>query len=78
MNEIIIYSTPTCYYCKKAKEFFKDHDIKYIEIDVAKDKDKREKMVEISGQMGVPVITINGGVFIGFNEPKLKEAFNIK
>ncbi len=78
MNEVIIYSTTNCKYCKDAKEFFKNHDIDYKEIDVGKELKEREKMVRISEQMGVPVITINGSVFVGFNESKLKAVFNIK
>lgn len=65
---VIIYSTPSCTYCKMAKEYFKEHSIAYTEIDVASDADKRKEMVEKSGQLGVPVIDIDGQIVVGFDE----------
>lgn len=74
---VTIYSTPVCHFCHAAKDFFKENDITYVEHDVASDLDKREEMIEITGQMGVPVIRIGDDVIIGFDEPKLKELLNI-
>lgn len=67
MKKITIYSTPTCHYCDEAKAFLTKYGIKYKSIDVAKDLEARKKMVEVSGQMGVPVITIDKEVMVGFN-----------
>jgi len=67
MKKIIIYSTPTCHYCDEAKEFLTKYGKKYTSIDVAKDLEARKKMVEVSGQMGVPVIVIGEEVMVGFN-----------
>ena len=58
MKKVSIYTTPTCTYCKAAKEFFRTHNIAYTEHDVASDLAKREEMIQKSGQMGVPVILI--------------------
>ncbi len=74
---VTIYSTPVCHFCHAAKDFFKENDITYVEHDVASDLDKREEMIEITGQMGVPVIRIGDDVIIGFDEPKLKELLKI-
>lgn len=71
MANVTIYTTPTCVYCKAAKEFFQAHNIQYQEKDVAQDEQAREYMVQKSGQMGVPVIDVNGKIVIGFDEPKL-------
>ncbi|MFA6227198.1 MAG: glutaredoxin domain-containing protein [Candidatus Paceibacterota bacterium] len=71
MKKITIYSTPTCHYCNLAKDFFDAHEVKYTVFDVAKDLAKRKEMMEKSGQMGVPVIDIDGDIIVGFNEEKI-------
>ena len=73
---VIIYTTPICVFCKMTKQFFRDNDVEFTEIDVAKDEVAREKMFESSGQMGVPVIDIDGKIVVGFNRPKLAELLN--
>lgn len=65
---VTIYSTPTCTYCKLAKEYFNQHQVAYQEFDVAADIEKRKEMVDKSGQLGVPVIDINGQIVVGFDE----------
>ena len=75
---VTIYSTPTCPYCKMTKEFLKKHNVKYTDIDVSADSDKAQVMIKKSGQMGVPVIDIDGTIIIGFDQKKLKEALKIK
>lgn len=77
MNTVTIYSTPVCHFCHAAKEFFKEHNVAYTEHDVAADTEKRQEMIDMTGQMGVPVIRINDDVIIGFDEPKLKELLAI-
>ncbi len=73
MKKVSIYSTPTCTYCKMAKDFFNEKGIAYEEFDVAADTVKRQEMVERSGQMGVPVIDIDGHIMVGFSKDKLEE-----
>ncbi len=73
MNTVTIYSTPVCHYCHAAKDFFKENSVEYTEYDVAADLEKRAEMIEMTGQMGVPVIRIGDDVIIGFDEPKVKE-----
>ena len=75
--KITIYTTPTCVYCKMAKAFFKEHDISYEEKDVSVDTKAREEMIQKSGQLGVPVIEIDGKVGVGFNKEKLTEILNL-
>ena len=76
MPIIKIYSTPTCPYCTKAKEFLKEKGIKFEDIDVASDQEAAKEMVEKSGQMGVPVIDIDGKIIVGFDQAKLEEALS--
>ena len=68
MKNITIYSTPTCHYCQMAKEYMKTHGISYTEYNVASDLEKRKEMIDKSGQMGVPVIDIDGKITVGFDE----------
>lgn len=71
-QNVTIYSTPTCHFCHAAKDFFTDNHVTYTEHNVASDLAKRQEMIQKSGQMGVPVITINDEVVVGFDEEKLK------
>lgn len=77
MKNVTIYSTPTCHFCQMAKEFFKANNIAYTEYDVASDLEKRKEMVEKSGQMGVPVITIENDLIVGFDKPKIASLLGV-
>ncbi len=71
--EVTIYSTPTCHFCHAAKEFFTANGVNYTEHNVATDLQKRQEMIQKSGQMGVPVITVGKDTIVGFDEQRLKE-----
>ena len=77
-KKVTIYTTPTCVYCKAAKEFFQEKDIAYEEKNVAEDEKARDHMVQASGQMGVPVIEIGEDIVIGFDKPKLSELLGVQ
>jgi glutaredoxin-like YruB-family protein len=77
MANITIYSTPTCPYCKMAKEFLKGKSIAYTDVDVSTDQDAAAKMVELSGQMGVPVIDIDGKIIVGFDKDEISSTLGI-
>ncbi len=72
-KSVTIYSTPVCHFCHAAKDFFQENGVGYTEHDVAADLEKRQEMIEMTGQMGVPVIRIGDDVVIGFDEAKLRE-----
>jgi glutaredoxin-like YruB-family protein len=74
---VTIYSTPVCHFCHAAKDFFAENNVAFTEHDVASDLEKRQEMIEITNQMGVPVIRINDDVIIGFDEAKLKELLEL-
>ncbi len=78
MHKVSIYTTPTCGFCKMAKAFFKEHNIEYTEIDVAADQNAADEMIKRSGQMGVPVIDIDGQLVLGFQKDKLSQLLGIK
>jgi len=73
-----IYSTPTCVYCKTLKEYLKNRDIGFEDIDVSKDEKELQKMIKDSGQMAVPVVNIDGEIVIGFDKEKIDKLLNIK
>lgn len=73
-----VYSTPSCPYCVTLKEFLKENDIEFEDIDVSKDQKVLEEMVKKSGQMGVPVVDIDGAIVVGFDRGKIVELLNIK
>lgn len=73
-----VFSTPVCPFCMSVKQFLKDHDIAFEDIDVSKDREAAREMIEKSGQMGVPVIEIDGQIVVGFNKEKITELLNIK
>ncbi len=77
MKPVTIYSTPSCHFCKLAKEFFKENNINYTEFDVASNIEKRQEMVNLSGQLGVPVIRIEDEVMVGFNRPMVSQLLGI-
>lgn len=72
-KDVTIYSTPTCHFCHAAKDFFAANGVQYTEHDVASNLEKRKEMVEKSGQLGVPVITVGDELIVGFDEPRLRE-----
>jgi glutaredoxin 3 len=74
---IEIYSTPTCHFCHMAKDWLTAKNIPYIDYNVAEDMDKRKEMVEITGQLGVPVIKIENDVMVGFNPDHMAKLLGI-
>lgn len=78
MAKVIIFTTPTCVYCKMAKEFFKQNNIQYEEKDVVKDAQARDEMINKSGQMGVPVIFVGEDIAVGFDKRRLSELLGVK
>ena len=76
--KIMIYSIPSCAFCVMAKEFFKANNIPFEEYNVAADLEKRKEMMQKTGQMGVPVIDIDGSVIIGFDKEVIAKKLGIK
>lgn len=77
MKNVKIYSTPTCPYCIKAKKFLDENNVSYENIDVSADKDAAREVTEKSGQMGVPVLDIDGRIIVGFDREAISESLGI-
>jgi len=76
-EKITVYSTPTCPYCLKTKQFLKDNNINFEDIDVSSDQEKAQEMINKSGQMGVPVLEIDGNIIVGFDTDAIKKSLNL-
>lgn len=76
--KVIVYSTKICPWCVKVKDFLKQNNIEFEEKDVGEDMVAQKQMIEKSGQMGVPVLEIDGQIVVGFDEQKLKELLKIQ
>ena len=77
-KKVTVYSTPNCGYCVLAKDFFKTNKIDFKEIDVSENERAAQEIVKKTGQMGVPVIEIDGKMLVGFNKPAIKKILGIK
>ncbi len=77
MANITIYSTPSCIYCKMAKEYLKSKNIPFTDLDVATDEKAREEMIHKTGQLGVPVIDVDGSIIVGFDKGHLQKLLNL-
>jgi glutaredoxin-like YruB-family protein len=75
---VTIYSTPTCPYCRMAKEYLTKKGIKFTDMNVAESREKAQEMIDKSGQMGVPVIDINGRILVGFDKEALDKELGLK
>jgi len=71
MKKVKVYSTPTCPWCHRAKDYLAKKSVQFEDIDVTKSPDKANEMVKLSGQRGVPVIVVDNEVIIGFDQAKL-------
>jgi len=75
---IKVYSTPTCPYCVTLKNFLKEKGFKFEDIDVSVNHEAAKEMIDKSGQMGVPVVDIDGEIIVGFDKEKIEQLLNIK
>lgn len=71
---VLVYSTSTCPFCHKAKEYLEGQGVAYTDINVGEDQTKVQEMMDKSGQLGVPVLDINGTIIVGFNQAQIDEA----
>ncbi len=78
MQQVTIYSTPTCHFCHLAKDFFKENNVPFVDYDVMADPQKLQEMRQTSGQMGVPVIVIGNNVVVGFDRERIADILQIK
>ena len=76
-KSVKIYSTPTCPWCIRAKQFLKENDVEFQNIDVSGDQQAIDELMQKSGQMGVPVLDIEGEIIVGFDQERIKIALGL-
>ena len=76
-KKVEIFSTPTCHFCHMAKDWLTSKNIPFVDYNVGEDIEKRKEMVEMTGQLGVPVIRIGDEVMVGFNQPQMAKILEI-
>ncbi|NIP40033.1 MAG: NrdH-redoxin [Candidatus Aenigmarchaeota archaeon] len=72
-KKVKIYSTPTCPYCRMAKEFLRSKGIEFEDVDVSENQEAAKEMMEKSGSNGVPQIEINGKIIVGFDKEAIEK-----
>ena len=77
-KSVKVYSTPTCPWCIRVKQFLKENNVIFEDYDVGSDQAKADEMVKSSGQMGVPVLDIEGEIIVGFDKDKIKQALGLQ
>jgi glutaredoxin 3 len=77
-KHVTIYSTPTCHFCHMAKDFFTEKGVQFTDHNVAADATKRAEMIELTGQLGVPVIIIDGTISVGFDRNRLAQKLGVE
>ena len=78
MKSVKVYSTPTCPFCLRVKQYLKDNSVEFEDIDVSADQARIKEMVQKSGQMGVPVVDIEGDIVVGFDKGKIAEKLGLE
>ncbi len=76
--QVVVFTTPTCSWCKKTKQYLIDHRIRFKEVDISKDEQAAKDLVRKTNQMGVPVTLINSRPIVGFNKSEINRLLNIK
>jgi glutaredoxin 3 len=77
-KRVIVFTTPTCTYCKQVKRYLAEHRVRFKEVDVSRDTKAVGDMIRKSGQQGVPQVWINNRPIVGFDRPKIDKMLNLK
>jgi len=76
-KSVKVYSTPTCPWCIRAKQFLQENNIDFQNIDVSSNQQAVDELMQKSGQMGVPVLDIDGEIIVGFDKERIKQSLGI-
>ena len=76
-KNVKVYSTSTCPWCVRVKQYLKENNVQFEDYDVGIDQSKADEMVKVSGQMGVPVLDIEGEIIVGFDKDRIKQALGL-
>ena len=74
---VIVFTTPTCSWCRRAKQYLSQQRVHFREVDVSRDPAAARDVVRMTGQMGVPVIVVGNRPVVGFDKPQLDRLLNL-
>ena len=77
-KKVKVYSTPTCPYCIKTKQFLKENNVDFEDMDVSANQEQAQEMIRISGQTAVPVLDIEGEIIVGFDKDRIKQVLGLE
>ncbi|MCD4795657.1 MAG: NrdH-redoxin [Candidatus Cloacimonetes bacterium] len=78
MKSVVIFSTPTCSWCRKLKSYLKEKKVRFKDIDVSRNQGAARDMIRKSGKQGVPQMWINNRPIVGFDKTKIDRMLDIK
>lgn len=70
-HRVLVFTTPTCPWCNRAKQYLRQRNVRFREVDVSRDASAARDLVRRTGQMGVPVVEIDGRPIVGFDKPRI-------
>jgi len=77
MARVTIYTAPSCTHCNSAKRYLSEHGVDYREVDISNDIQSAQRLIDKTGQTGVPVIEVDGKMIVGFDKRKLSQALEL-
>jgi glutaredoxin-like YruB-family protein len=72
-DTVTVYTTSTCPWCVRAKDFLKQKGVPFQEKNLEHDPAAARELMQRTGQMGVPVITAGDEVIVGFDRARLEQ-----
>lgn len=77
-HRVIVFSTPTCPWCNRAKSYLRSRGVQFRDVDVSRDDAAARDLVRRTGQMGVPVVEIDGRSIVGFDQGRIDAALGLR
>lgn len=74
---VVVFTTPTCSWCRRAKQYLQEKKVRFKEVDVSRDQSAARDLVRMTGQMGVPVILVGSRPIVGFDRAQLDRLLNL-
>lgn len=77
VHRVVVFTTPTCSWCARAKSYLRKQGVRFKEVDVSRDPQAARDLVRRTGQMGVPVIEIDGRPIVGFDQRRVDQLLGL-
>ena len=77
MSKVVLFSTSTCSWCRRAKRYFREHRVPFKEVNVERDPEAARDIARKTGQTGVPVIKIGNRWIVGFDKQRIEKELGL-